>query len=133
MRWALPLLWESQFTLSQDTRQDTRNQRKTSIKAALVHNLKRRSSELLCGLFVWKVDDGDGQCQDELLGLAWLGLGLGWLGHTETHIIGNCPRKKEVNCRLLSENESVCRKTTRRETLSTELNRFSGPLKTAKN
>lgn len=101
---------------------DTRNQRKTSIKAASVHNLKRRSSELclvrsaVCGLFVWKVDDGDANAKMNCL--AWLSLAG---AHGNAHQPGDCPRKKEVNCRLLSENESVCRKTTRPD----PLNRFS--------
>lgn len=91
-----------------------------------MHNLKRRSSELclarsaVCGLFVWKVDDGDANAKMNCL--TWLGLaGAGAGAHGNAHQPGDCPRKKEVNCRLLSENESVCRKTTRRD----PLNRFS--------
>lgn len=92
-------------------------ERKTSIKADSVHNLKRRSSSeemlRLCGLFVlgkWTMP----MPMPRWIGWhGWLGHGLAW--HTETHITGEQCKKakeKEVNCRLLSENESVCRKAT---------------------
>lgn len=51
-----------------------------------------------------KVDDADAK-MNWMAGLAW---------HTETHIrrtqCMKARKEKEVNCRLLSENESVCRK-----------------------
>lgn len=79
--------WESQFTLSQHTikrgrEREMHEERKTSIKADSVHNLKRGSSseEMPCcwccccscvGCLFW--ESGRCRCQDELDGLAWLG------------------------------------------------------------
>lgn len=74
--------WESQFTLSQHTMKRGRDaERKTSIKADSVHNLKRGSSseEMPCCccyvvVAVWvvcfgKVDDADAKMN----WMAWLG------------------------------------------------------------
>lgn len=136
-------------THNQDREIERHRERKTSIKADSVHNLKRRSSseEMLCCCcysFVWvvcfgKVDDADAKMN----WMAWLD--LAW--HTETHIrrtqCKKVRKEKEVNCRLLSENESVCRKRHSRLRLRPEtrdqrdphpipfqqetVNRFSGP------
>lgn len=115
-------------THNQERRErEMHEERKTSIKADSVHNLKRGSSseEMLCccscvGCLFW--ESGRCRCQDELDGLAW---------HTETHIrrtqCMKARKEKEVNCRLLSENESVCRKRHSRPRLRLRL-RLSGPL-----